>query len=71
MTPSDRLDATFAALDAAVEHQLTRNGMDLCRTEWMTTPTITWADARFGRNTQMNNSAGRTKRQGMVVLMRR
>ena len=28
-------DATFAALDAAVEHQLTRNGMDLCSTEWM------------------------------------
>jgi putative component of toxin-antitoxin plasmid stabilization module len=28
-------DATFAALDAAVEHVLTRHGMDLCRTEWM------------------------------------
>ena len=26
-------DATFAALDAAVEHLLRRNGMDLCRTE--------------------------------------
>ena len=28
-------DATFGALDAAVEYQLTRNGMDLCSTEWM------------------------------------
>ena len=28
-------DVTFAALDAAVEHVLTRHGMDLCKTEWM------------------------------------
>jgi hypothetical protein len=28
-------DATFAALDAAIEQILTRNGMDLCKTEWM------------------------------------
>lgn len=28
-------DATFAALDAAVEYVLTRHGMDLCSTEWM------------------------------------
>ncbi len=28
-------DTTFAALDAAVEHMLRRNGVDLCRTEWM------------------------------------
>jgi putative component of toxin-antitoxin plasmid stabilization module len=28
-------DATFAALDAAIEHVLRRNGIDLCRTEWM------------------------------------
>lgn len=28
-------DATFAALDAAVAYVLVRNGMDLCRTEWM------------------------------------
>lgn len=28
-------DATFAAVDAAVEHILTRHGLDLCKTEWM------------------------------------
>ena len=28
-------DATFAALDSAVELVLRRNGMDLCKTEWM------------------------------------
>lgn len=28
-------DATFAALDAAVEHVLQRLGLDLCKTEWM------------------------------------
>lgn len=28
-------DATFAALDAAVDHMLRRNGIDLCKTEWM------------------------------------
>lgn len=32
----DKLDdATFAALDSAVELVLRRNGMDLCKTEWM------------------------------------
>lgn len=28
-------DATFAAVDAAVEHVLTRHGPELCKTEWM------------------------------------
>jgi hypothetical protein len=28
-------DASFSALEAAVEHVLTRHGIDLCKTEWM------------------------------------
>jgi hypothetical protein len=32
----DRVDdTTFAAVDAAVEHVLTRHGLELCKTEWM------------------------------------
>jgi hypothetical protein len=79
----DRVDdTTFAAVDAAVEHVLTRHGLELCKTEWMKPlgeglyefrirHDATEIADRFGQEPAGSTYSSTTQPPGVVIQLRR